>query len=138
MPSSVKCNPFSHKFSKQMLLLTINPNLLNLPTRFRILFTAIALLFTLSCALTINDEIKTSFTLLSLHCRPIIKIYSSISFSPSCLFPISLQPMRNIKTSDVSLISHMLPINVINQMLDLFKGCLGYKTILCRKAALDV
>ena len=85
-----------------MLLLTINPNPFNLPTRFRILLTAIALSFTLSCALPINNEIKTSFTLLSLHCRPIIKICSSISFSVSCLFPISFQQMRNIKTSDVS------------------------------------
>ena len=85
-----------------MLLLSINPNPFNLQTRFRMLFTAITLLFNLFCALHINDEIKTSFTLLSLHCRPILTIYSAISFSISCLLPISLQPMGNIKTPGVS------------------------------------
>ena len=54
------------------------------------------------CGLHIYDEIKTSFTLLFLHCRPMLKIHSTISFFVSCLLPISLQPMCSIKTSGVS------------------------------------
>ena len=80
----------------------INKSQSNLQTCFRTLFTAITLSFNPFCALHINDEIKTSFTLLSLHCRPIFTIHSAISCSVSCLLPISLQPMYNIKTSGVS------------------------------------
>ena len=85
-----------------MVLLSINPNPFNLQARFRMLFTGITLSFNLFCALHVNDEIKTSFTLLSLHCRPILTIHSAISFSASCLLVISLQPMCSIKTSGVS------------------------------------
>ena len=94
------------------------------------LFTAITLSFNLFCALHINDEIKTSFTLLSLHCRPILTINSAISFSVSCLLPISLQPMYSIKTSGVSsfkigftyvsIFFRVAPINGLNRVLNLF------------------
>ena len=113
-----------------MLLLSINPNPFNLQTCFRMLFTAITLSFNLFCALHINDEIKTLFTLLSLHCRPIWTINSAISFSVSCLLPISLQPMYSIKTSGVSsfkigftyvsIFFRVAPINGLNRILHLF------------------
>ena len=83
-------------------LLSINPNPFNLQTRFRVLFTAITLSFNIFYGLHIYDEIKTSFTLLSLHCRPMLTVHSTISFFVSCLLPISLQPMCNIKTFGVS------------------------------------
>ena len=130
LPSSFKCKPSSNKFSAQMLLLSINPNSFNLQTRFRMLFTAITLSFNFFCALHINDEIKTSFTLFSLHCRPILTIHSAISFSVSYLLPISLQPMCSIKTSGVSsfkigftyvsICFRVAPINGLNRVLHLF------------------
>ena len=110
--TKIKCKPSSNKFSAQLLLLSINPSPFNLQTRFRMLFTAITLTFNLFCALHINNEIKTSFTLLSLHCRPILTFHSAISFSVSCLLPISLQPMCSIKTSGVRhlrLVLHISP-----------------------------
>ena len=94
------------------------------------LFRAITLSFNLFCALHINDEIKTSFTLISLHCRPILTIHSAISFSVSCLLPISLQPMCSIKTSGVSsfkigftyvsICFRVTPISGLNWVLHLF------------------
>ena len=94
------------------------------------LFTAITLSFNLFSALHINYEIKTSFTLLSLHCRPILTIHSAILFSVSCLLPVSLQPMCSIKTSGVSsfkigfthvsICFRVTPINGLNQVLHLF------------------
>ena len=123
LPSSFKCKPSTNKLSAQMLLLSINPNPFNLQTRFRMLFTAITLSFNLYCALHINDEIKTSFTLLSLDS-------SAISFSVSCLLPISLQPVCSIKTSGVSsfqidftyvsICFRVAPINGLNRVLHLF------------------
>ena len=109
----------------------INKSQSNLQTCFRMLFTAITLSFNPFCALHINDEIKTSFTLLSLHCRPIFTIHSAISYSVSCLLPISLQPKYNIKhlvCHGLRLASHMLasicfrvaPINGLNQFLQFF------------------
>ena len=94
------------------------------------LFTAITLSFNLFCTLHINDEIKTPFTLLSLHCRPILTIHSAISFSVSCLLPISLQAICSIKTSGVSsfkigftyvyICFKVAPINGLNRVLHLF------------------
>ena len=94
------------------------------------LFTAITLSFNLFCALHINDEIKTSFTLLSLHCRPIFTIRSAISVSVSCLLLISFQSMCSIKTSGVSsfkigftyffICFRVAPINGLNRVLHLF------------------
>ena len=94
------------------------------------LVTAITLSFNLFCALHINDEIKTSFMLLSLHCRPILTIHSAISFYVSCLLPISLQPMCCIKTPGVSsfrigftyvsICFRVAPINGLNRVLHLF------------------
>ena len=112
-----------------MLLLSINPNSFNLQTRFSMLFTTINILFNFFCALHINDEIKTSFTLLSLHCRPISTIHSAISVSVSCLLLISQQPMCSIKTSGVSsfkigftyvsICFRVAPINGLNRVLHL-------------------
>ena len=125
-----KCKLSSNKFSAQMLLLSINPNPFNLQIRFRMLFTAITLSFNLFCAPHINDEIKTSFTLLSLHCRPMLTTHSAISFSVSYLLPVSLQPMCSIKTSGVSsfkigftyvsIYFIVAPKNGLNRVLHLF------------------
>ena len=113
-----------------MSLLSINSNPSNLQTRFRMLFTAITLSFNLFCALHINNEIKKSFTLLSLHYRPIFTIQFAVSFSVSCLLPISLQPMCSIKTSGVSsfkigftyvsICFRMVPVSGLNRVLHLF------------------
>ena len=110
----------------QLSLLSINPNSFNLQTRFRMLFTAIILSLNLFCALHINDEIKTPFTLFSLHYRPIFTMHFAISFSVSCFLPISLQPICSIKTSGVSsfkigftyvsICSRVAPINVLNRV----------------------
>ena len=130
LPSSFKCEPSSNKFSEQMLLLSIHPNPFNLKARSSMLFTAIALSVNIFCALHINDEIKTSFTLLSLHCRPIFTIHSAISVSVSYLLLISLQPICSIKTSGVSsfkigftyvsICFRVAPISGLNRVLHLF------------------
>ena len=68
--SSFNCKPSSNKNSQKMLQLSINPRPVNLQTRFRILFAEITYSFNIFCALSINDKIKTSFTLLQWkHCH---------------------------------------------------------------------
>ena len=128
LPSSCKCKPSS---SEQMLLLSTNPNPFNLQNGSRVFFTKITSSFNHFCALPINDDIKTSYELLSLKCRPIFTIHSPISFSVSFLFPISLQPMYSILTSGlssfrissilyISICFKMTPINGLNRVLHLF------------------
>ena len=88
------------------------------------LFRTISLSYDLFCNRHINDVIKISFTLLSLHCRPIFTIHSVFSFSVSCLFPIPLQPKCSIKSpavfTYVSNCSKVAPVNSLNRVLHLF------------------
>ena len=99
-------------------------------------FTEITLSINLFCSLPINDEINTSFTLLSLHCQPIFTTQSSILFFVSCLFPILLQPMCSTKTSGVSsfkvgsayasICFRVAPISGLNRILHLLNFELNF------------